>query len=96
MTFEKRDQCPTSLQLDSVHTSSDGYLHVLLHQYSVRIPVFGARWSGCTVTALDLKHGTLFRTPMTWLLSHAATLRNCGVLHLDVESKHLILDAALF
>lgn len=49
-----------------------------------------------TVTALDLKHGTLFGTPMTWLLSHAATLRNCGVLHLDVESKHLILDAALF
>jgi hypothetical protein len=42
VTFEERDQCPTSLQLDSVHTSSDGYLHVLLHQYSVRIPVFGS------------------------------------------------------
>jgi hypothetical protein len=49
-----------------------------------------------TVTALDMKHGTLFGTQMTGLLSHEATLRNCGVLHLDVESKHLILDAALF
>lgn len=42
VTFEERDQCPTSLQLGSVDTSSDGYLHGLLHQYSVGIPIF---WS---------------------------------------------------
>lgn len=49
-----------------------------------------------TVTALDMKHGTLFGTQMTVLLSHAATPRDCGVLHLEVESKHLILETALF
>lgn len=40
-----------------------------------------------TVADLDLQHGTLFGTQMTVLLSHADTLRDCGALHLEVESK---------
>ncbi|MCR8716167.1 hypothetical protein, partial [Stenotrophomonas indicatrix] len=45
-----------------------------------------------TVADLDLQHGTLFGTQMTVLLSHADTLRDCGALHLEVESKVTDID----